>query len=365
MRVLYRADGGHPVGTGHLFRAIRLLSAMAEQGDLAADLLVSEDADALRLAAQASARVVVLPPRADLARIKPLLVAEPVVRQLAREKYDLVVVDMLDTLASEMSAIAACGVPLATFDDRGAGRRFADLIVNVLVQEPEPVALPSHIRLLEGGAYVTLSPIFAAAHANPVPRVFGEVRNVFVALGGADAAGLSVKVAAALRQIPTLGRVEFAGGPAFPHRDVLKAVLQDAPWEWHLYEGLSGLLDRYRWCDVAVVAGGLTMYEVCCTGTPSLAVCQPIDHQFELAENLSAAGAMRSVGYGLEASEEQIAAAVLAVFDPAVRQTMAVRGPALVDGRGTERTAAALRSLSGSSGYYAGGVGYLPAERPD
>lgn len=342
MKILYRADGGHPIGTGHIFRAVRLLRALAERVRLDARLLLAEDAAALRLAATAPARLAVLPPRYDARAVKPRLEARPILEHLAVEPCDLVAVDMLDTPEQEMAALAETGVPLVTFDDRGPGRRWADTIINILVTEPEPDSLRPGTRLLEGSPYVVLDPVFADANREAAQRKVGPLRRLFVAMGGADAAGLTVRVARALCLVPGLERVEFVCGPAFPHRAELEDVLQTAPWEHPVHAALPNLIDGYRRCDLALVAGGLTMYEVCCTGTPALAVCQPIDHQLELAERLTAAGAMATVGYGLEASVEQIAAAVERLADAEVRRRMAARGPALVDGRGTERVAQAL-----------------------
>ena len=92
------------------------------------------------------------------------------------------------------------------------------------------------------------------------------------------------------------------------------------------------------------------MYEVCCLGTPALAVCQPIDHQLELSDRLTALGAMATVGWGLSATEDKIATSIIELSeDSSKRKRMSVIGPTIVDGRGTLRVAEALcrTSLSG------------------
>src|SRR5262249_39131844 len=138
--------------------------ALAERTDLTARLLTAEDPSALPLAQSVPAALTLLPPRRDPAAVKPLLEAEPLLAALAAEPFDLFVVDMLDTPAADMAALRAAAVPLVTFDDRGAGRLHADTIINILVEEPEPHQLRPETRLLEGGAYVVLDPIFAQAH---------------------------------------------------------------------------------------------------------------------------------------------------------------------------------------------------------
>ncbi len=342
MNIIYRADGGHPIGTGHLLRAIRVLRRLAERGLLDVRLLTAEDLAALHIAANAPARTVVLPPRRDPQAQKPLLDAGPVLDEMRREPCDLVVVDMLDTPEPDMAALAATGVPLLTFDDRGDGRRHANTIVNILVEEPEPTALPGTCRLLEGGPYVTLDPIFAQVHDSPAHREFGPLARLMVAMGGADAAGLTLKVAEALRLVPELERVDFVTGSAFPHAEALAAAVRGAPWEPVIHQALPNLVQRYTEADLSIVAGGLTMWETACVGAPALAVCQPIDHQLELAARLASAGAMATVGYGLEAPVESIAEAIRALAPPDVRRRMATAGPPLIDGRGADRAADAF-----------------------
>jgi len=98
------------------------------------------------------------------------------------------------------------------------------------------------------------------------------------------------------------------------------------------------------------------MHEACCVGTPAVAVCQPIDHQVELAEWLEVQGAMRSAGDGTKCGADRIAQLVCEVAgDASSRRAMSEAGRALVDGRGTDRTARAIldiaarkRSRSGS-----------------
>lgn len=354
MRILYRADAGPRIGTGHIFRALRLLTSLAARGPLDAVLATASDEAALRLAAQAPARIHELPPVKDPQSVKPRLEAASILPLVRRDTWDLLVVDMLDTPAADMELLARSGVPIATFDDRGPGRVHASALVNILIEEPDPAALPPHVRLHQGPAFAVLDPAYAAAHG-AYTRPAGALKRILVAMGGADAAGLTVKVARALRSVPDLDAVEFATGPAFPHRRQLDDALAGSPWNAVIHAGLPRLLERYLEADLCIVAGGLTMYEVCCVGAPALAVCQPIDHQAELAERLAREGALWTAGYGHEASEEQIAGLVRSLArDPQTRQRMTRIGPTLVDGRGTERVAAILwdtakRSTQGGS----------------
>lgn len=348
-KLLYRADGGHPIGTGHLFRAVRIINELSKLVPLEAHILTAQDEGALRILAGLPATVHLLPPRKDRSAVKPLLEAAPVLDLLQTEKFDLVAVDMLDTPEPDMATIAATGIPLITFDDRGPGRGFTSAIINILVTEPDPESLPKYVELLEGGDYVVLDPAFNRSAWPATQQEIGPMKRVFVTMGGADAAGLSVKVARALCQVNGLERVEIVAGPAFPHRAELEVVMAAAPWEGAVLSGLPTLMDCYKRADFVAVAGGLAMYEVCFVGMPALAVAQPIDHQYELAERLSNAGAMATIGWGVEASVEKIAAAINEISaDPARRKQMSQQGMKLVDGEGTRRVAEAFLRIGGA-----------------
>ena len=347
MRLLYRADGGHPIGTGHVHRAVRIIRELRRTSPVSAALVTGDTTVANAISGQTPAFVVPTTPSYGPDSVKPAFRFSSIAGLdcLEPPDWDVIAVDMLDTEADEMSRLTEYGVPVVTFDDRGDGRTWASAVVNSLVMEPLPACLPSVTRLYEGFQYAVLDPLYARMNGTYAIRG-GPIEKVFVTLGGGDAAGLAVKVARALMTVRGIRRVDFAVGPAFPFRNDLEDALTAAPWEFDVLAGLPNLADRYLGCDLAVIAGGLTMYEACCIGVPSLAVCQPIDHQLELSQRFAAEGAMATVGYGQEASEEKIANEVERLSrDEARRKEMTVHGPRLVDGRGVERVASIVKEV--------------------
>jgi spore coat polysaccharide biosynthesis predicted glycosyltransferase SpsG len=80
-----------------------------------------------------------------------------------------------------------------------------------------------------------------------------------------------------------------------------------------------------------------------------VAICQPIDHQLELASSLAGKGAMVTVGDGLAATEEQIMQAIKGLVSYEKRLAMSQVGPNLIDGRGTLRVVQILMDVAGSS----------------
>lgn len=340
-KVLYRADGGHPLGTGHLLRALRISACWAESAPDVEVLLVARDNPALRGfvsdAALQNLRVHFLQP----ARLATMPRVDAVLFQNVVQGYrpDIVVVDMLDTPANDMRLLADHANTLVTLDDRGDGRLHAHLVCNFLVRDPDPSALDSgRTWLREGPEYASLPSGFAGVRRN---RREPEVaRRALVTLGGADAAGLTVKVAEALMAVSELSEVEFVVGAAFSALPRLERVLDSAPWHAVVRVALPTLLPIYGKADIAIVAGGITMHEVACCGVPAVAVCQPIDHQLLVASWLEQAGCMVNAGFGEDVSGKQIAAVVRDLcVDQKQRQAMSDAGPAVCDGRGSQRVA--------------------------
>lgn len=340
-RILYRADGGHPVGTGHIQRALRVTAQLAAIRPDVEVILVARDTDYVRRTV-AEAGIPAL--RVEFLRPVPLEVIPRLdvreFEEIARQAgADVMVVDMLDTAADEMRRLRSLIPTLITLDDRGEGRLFADLICSFLVRDPDPSQLDlNRTWLREGPEYAPLAPEFAGVSRNREEP--DRVRRVMVSMGGADAAGLAVKVAADLVVVDDLEAVDFNVGPAFQKRAELESTVALAKWKANLHVAVPSLLPFYETADLAIVAGGITMHEVACCGVPAIAVCQPIDHQLLVAAALEEAGCMVNLGYGADLVRGEIAVAVRTLSDDQpLRQAMSAAGPLVCDGLGSRRVA--------------------------
>ena len=315
--LLVRADGGGPMGAGHVMRQLALAQAWARPGArvvLATAHLADEPAARWR---GEGFEVRQLPGRPDRDAAVLLEVASEV-------EPAWVSFDGYHLTPSLQEAVVGSGRRLLVVDDHGAqGRYLADVIVD---QNLGATAADYGDR--RSGSVVLLGPGYALLR-----REFGrEVpARTFASRGP-------------LRVLLTLG-----GGPDRTLLDVIRAGVHDAPCATEVVEVGAGMpvVDMAALmasCDLAVSAAGSTCWELCATGLPAaLVVTAP--NQAPLAARLADHGAAVHLGPSAEVTSERVTAYVKGLArDPGQRAVMAAAGRALVDGRGADRVVAVMRS---------------------
>jgi RimJ/RimL family protein N-acetyltransferase len=167
---------------------------------------------------------------------------------------------------------------------------------------------------------------------------------VLVLMGGTDPANVTIQALDGLRQhpLPPGAEVAVVVGRSNPHRRAIEAGVAALGPGARLLVEPADLPDWLRWADLAVSAGGTTVWELCALGVPALLVTAA-DNQRPNVVALARAGAALDLGEVAELDPARIGQAVAALAgDAAARGAMAERGRELVDGQGTRRVLTAL-----------------------
>ena len=313
LRVLFRVAAGPRRGFGHLVRCISLARAMGVRPLLClrGPATVVETAIALG---------------ADI-----LTDATP--RSIALLRPDVVVVDdpIPGATRSWIAAARRAGAVVVTVHDLGLGWTDGDVIIDgsitrTLHVEPTRVAL-------RGAKYAILDPRLAASRRR---RRTDEGRRVLVALGGGPRREIAREIAEAIVAADPRAQIRIAGGfatrPAAPSKNIT----------W--LGPARGLGDELSRATVAVVGGGVSLYEACATGVPTVTV-PVVPSQTPTVRAFARTGA--AIGMPLRASGRRTAAAVVELLDdPRRRAMLRRRSMRLVDGRGAARAAAAVLSFA-------------------
>ena len=314
---VFRVAAGPRIGFGHLLRARALARAIGQRP------IVSVRGGAMaRAAARALGCTLVDGSSGALGLADVLIVDDP----------------SAPHGAPWVRSAHEAGVPSVAVHDAGIGVRRADLVVDGSVAAP---SASRRDRTLTGPSFCILDP--RLLQVRRLPR--GDRRRrrtvVLISLGGGEQVRRHAAcVVAEIARVSPNGSIRVATGmthgplPPLPHgRWVARR------------NGLGRELQR---ADIAVVAGGVTLYEACAIGTPVVATAVVPAQRAAIAGFVDAGAALDGgrIGTMPRAAARQVATLVAAlVEDAAVRRQLSANGRRLVDGHGAARVARQIARL--------------------
>ena len=315
MKVAFRTSAGSEIGLGHLRRCMTLADVLRQRG---ADSVFLIDGDPL------AARV------AEAAGFP----AQHVANDGLPADAAIVVVDSYRVGAQHLRELARTGARLVVVDDL-ADRALdaADVVVNAALGADTLYSSNGHTRYLLGPTYALLRSEFASEPPQTISRRIGRV---LITAGGSDPRGLTPRLAHWAGEVLSGACLEIVLGP---FSDV--SLDQDLPRDRVvLHRDPSSMRELMVEADVALCAGGQTLYEVAACATPAIAI-QVAENQARNIGGLEAEGTLLAAGRADEPDlERRVKEALIRLdTDPELRARMGSRARRLVDGQGAGRVA--------------------------
>lgn len=203
--------------------------------------------------------------------------------------------------------------------------------------------LPEGCRILTGPSFAPLRPEFALARADAMARranVFagGEpLRRILVSLGMTDSRGLTAPVMRAIAAAGIDTAIDVIVGPAAANLTEIVEIASQLP-SITLHAGTERMHDLMLNSDLAIGVCGMTTWERCCLGLPSIVLADQGD---ATAQALQKAHAAFSIDPACGLGElTEIVRGLARDHGRFMRMTMAASG--LVDGLGTRRVREAM-----------------------
>jgi spore coat polysaccharide biosynthesis protein SpsF len=161
-------------------------------------------------------------------------------------------------------------------------------------------------------------------------------------MGGSDPLELTRLAARALYKITTPFRARFIIGPGFRNAAAIAREIESMGPSFETVQGVSDLKAEFMAADLALVAFGVTAYELGALGVPALYLALSQDHA-QSASSFEKAGMGAVLGLSRIVRVDDITRATWQLLqDEDRRRDMRAAGLNMIDGKAGERIAADL-----------------------
>lgn len=343
--IYLRADGNEQIASGHLMRCLTIARALKKK-EILPVFLVSDTTSIEILknmftpeekAFHAFPIIHLQTDYTDLEQEIPVME-----RILEAQHPDCMLVDSYYVTAEYFNALQK-HCPVAYIDDLQALDCPLDLVINYDLA-PDTTFYQKAKRVLAGGAYTPLREQFSLHQYH----VWEQVRDVLISTGATDPWYISADLVEKLLTDEKWAETCFhvITGPMHQSRERLTA-LAAADDRVVLHENVKDMASLMSECDLALSAGGTTLFELCAIGVPAYSFAFADNHlpcirDFAAADLIPTLGDFRSaeqfVSHAADALGRLAANAPLRA-DQSSRMRMAI------DGAGADRIAGALMKL--------------------
>ena len=249
------------------------------------------------------------------------------IENILKTYYNLIILIQLNTPIDEGLIYRKYTNILVTIDDVGPTALLANIRINPLY----PIN-----NSLSDFQYISLSPIYQKKHK--CKRIIKKhISNILVTQGGSDTYGFTPKIVKSLYPITRNIKLNIILGPNFRNENQLIEALRTSQQSFQLIKGTKDLSQYILDADIAITAGGNTLFECACLGTPAIVVC---GERFEIgtSKRLEQLGFGIHLGFGDDVEKEKIYCAVSSVINNyELRLKMSRIGKKIIDGLGIER----------------------------
>lgn len=287
--IAIRVDGNSEIATGHIMRCLAIAHGLKDSGQNCVFIVADNDSEQLLI--KSGFRIINLDSKwnnldEEIAEITDAIV---------KNGIDRLIVDTYIITETYLSALEKiCKV--IYIDDLNAFRYPVSVVVNYNLYGLDipysKIYQETHTKLLLGPKYAPLRDEFR--NINPCFR--NNVEKILITAGGADTFNAAGHIIAQVVADDFFKGIEFhvVAGRLNLHIAELKSMAETYP-SIVIHQNVQIMSELMLDCDIAVTAGGSTMYELCACGVPSICFSWA-DNQLSGVKAFSERGLMKSAG---------------------------------------------------------------------
>lgn len=331
-----RADANHKIGSGHVMRCLAIATAMQDRGYDCT--FITADQVPEQLIKSHGFTVLCLHSIWDDLDME----CNQFISLIKKRNIEHILIDSYFVTENYLAKIRQF-TKITYLDDLDKFRYPADNLINYNIyadQMPyQEEYKETDTKLLLGCSFVPLR----AEFRNCSPVVRDEVKNILITTGGSDpfnvAGNLLIYLNRETIDLYSSLRFHVIVGSFNPHQEILK-TLGEKYDNIELHYNVTEISKLMLYCDLAISAGGSTLYELCSCGIPT--VCYAFaDNQLEGIEEFNRRELIFSVG-DIRTDQEECYRKMedrlrLLIGDKHLREELSNRMKKLVDGFGAQR----------------------------
>lgn len=292
MKVLFRADASIKIGTGHIMRCLTLAHLLKNEGARAVFVCSEIPGNLIEFIRQEGFEVFPI-----IDKLNHFQDASATFKIAESEKADLIIVDHY-SLNVEWEAILRNGLfKIMVIDDLANREHDCDILLDqnyfLNYERRYEGLVPRSCRTLLGPSHLLLRPEFYETQV--VRQRENGINNLLIFYGGSDPTNETVKALIALSDIELTNlHIHVVVGESNQEKDHIQYICKEK--NYHFYKQIDYIADLMGRADLALGAGGVTMWERCFLGLPSI-VTIVAENQKESSEAAAAFGAVWNLGW--------------------------------------------------------------------
>lgn len=332
-------ESSNIIGTGHLLESMELYKAAKENG-FKVVMFVSADSHKSILGRLRLRYIFFrdLNLSAELRRIKDVML---------KNNYKLALFNLRKITNSTLTYFTDYGIKTACIDELGNRRLDCQAIINpTIVKKHRNYALKNQNTIVYSGPeYLCLNLAFAKNH--PKCRVFKNgIRTLSVCMGGVDHTGVTLRLIDILAKwSKNIVKNIILGGGFTYGKELRKKIKKYQGMNFKLFQNVADIASFFINSDVVFTAGGNTLYELACCGTPAIVLYED-KHEKENGIVFQEKGFGYCLGQGTMVKEDNILRCLEKLQDPQVRNRHSRNGKKIVDGKGCAKVVKILSGLT-------------------
>ncbi len=339
-RVVFLIEGGSQSGLGHLRRCLSLAKVLHESYHCGIEFITNNDPKVTERIVKRGFSVRAILDSEDIVKCLGDLYSNDLINVLVVDTKNYYGEGLIQRLRREFPNLL-----IAVIDKVDGECEMANLVVIPAAHVPynqEPTFKKA--KLLIGPQYIILGEEFSKEHR------IGRLRqkdknNLIVSMGGSDPNNITLKVLRALEASRDRYNITVIIGPAYVHKDELFSFTNNCKRKIEVVENPSDIVRYFKTAAVAIVAFGVTVYEMAALGVPAVVITHtPKDIIY--AEQLEKTGLCLNLGYHNDISVEGLASKLETILSQTESfQQIEKKNASIVDGGGALRVSEEIYKL--------------------